>query len=95
MGWAADLLGVKSTDTAVEIRAAYHKRLLELHPDTGGDGADPAQIQRLKEACDLMLASLSDEPCPECKGKGKILAQRGWATTLVECPECKGRGWPE
>jgi len=46
-----DLLGVASTATEAELRTAYKKNALRLHPDKGGD---PEQFQAMKDAYDVL-----------------------------------------
>ena len=47
-----DLLGVGPEATDKQIRAAYRRKAKAAHPDAGGD---PAAIERLKFAHDLLL----------------------------------------
>ena len=45
--WA--ILGVTRSASAVELKAAYHRRARETHPDRGGNAADFRKIQRAYE----------------------------------------------
>ena len=47
------ILGVTRDASAEELKAAYHKRALETHPDHGGD---PEQFRALKSAYDKARA---------------------------------------
>jgi curved DNA-binding protein CbpA len=52
---ARAVLGVGSTATAAEIRAAYRSKMAHAHPDRGGAHADAA---RLTAARDRLLKKL-------------------------------------
>lgn len=47
-----DALGVSPTCQESELRSAYKKKALRLHPDKGGD---PQEFQRMKEAYDVLI----------------------------------------
>jgi hypothetical protein len=53
------LLGVTSRASAADVRLAYRRRALELHPDRGGD---PAQFRALHEAYEEALRRIARKP---------------------------------
>jgi hypothetical protein len=55
--WA--LLGLTSRASVVEVKGAYRRRALELHPDRGGD---PAQFRALHAAYEEALRRLAKKP---------------------------------
>lgn len=49
-----DILGVQPTATVDEIKKAYRKLALKLHPDKNPDN-DPEQFKQLSQACKFVL----------------------------------------
>jgi len=63
------LLGLAATSaTVVEIKAAYKRRILEVHPDKGGD-AD--SFRRVRQAYDRALAQAEKLPPPMQPPRGR------------------------
>ena len=84
MSSAHDTLGVPSTATSEEIKAAYRRLAMKLHPDRGGTHEEFKALQEAYEH--LQRPSV----CPICEGKGKIRVKNGTASTVVNCPRCWG-----
>lgn len=84
-------LGLTTTPTLAELKAAYHKLALEHHPDHGGDAA---KLQAVVEAYDRVKESLEiqAERCGECHGTRIVMVTRGFTTLKLRCPGCKGTG---
>ena len=92
---ARELLGVRSTTTTAELRAAYREALKRWHPDVfpSGSDSDPEavrQTQRLNEAYQFLLANpVSLGPKP---GWGEAPPRRlEWQTDPHELEPV--RGW--
>jgi curved DNA-binding protein CbpA len=49
-----DILGVQPTATVDEIKKAYRKLALKLHPDKNPDN-DPEQFKQLSQACKFLF----------------------------------------
>lgn len=77
-------LGVSSTATQDEIRAAYRRLAMKHHPDRGGDAGTFHKIQMAYEQL------MKPTRCPQCEGKGTIRVKRGAFIDKVHCPRC----WP-
>lgn len=78
-------LGVPADATIAEIKAAYSAKVLENHPDHGGDGT---QLSALKYARDRMLGRagptrVEKSECKICKGTGWV---RGTGFKPDRCP---------
>ena len=67
---ATRLLGVGPTPSADEVRRAFRRHLALAHPDRGGD---PAQVQRLVEARDLLL---EHQPGPDPERPRPLIVRR-------------------
>lgn len=70
-----------------DVKSAFVDRARKAHPDAGNDGAD---IGKMKEARDVLLADLRafEEVCTVCDGKGSV--RRGFVSAT--CRACKGEG---
>lgn len=83
-------LGLPSTATAAEVKAAYREAAQRLHPDKGGDGKEFAALCRAyKEA---MQEAELPVPCIDCRGTGRREVVGGWSSTTVVCLVCSGSG---
>lgn len=49
-----DILGVQPNATVDEIKKAYRKLALKLHPDKNPD-SDPEQFKQLSQACKIFI----------------------------------------
>lgn len=91
MSKATALLGLGEEPTAAEVREAYRKLALIHHPDSGGD---PEKFKVIHDAYTEALEEVANRPCENCKGKGKVPVQLGWAIKEETCPDCGGSGYP-
>jgi DnaJ-class molecular chaperone len=87
-----DLPGVEVT--AADVRGAYKRRALELHPDRGGDPRAFAELTAAKDRALTALERPTPGPgrCQVCRGRGKVERRRGFYAVQVTCPACHGRG---
>lgn len=86
LGEARKILHISNGYTEQTVRDAFFIRLHEQHPDCGGGGGD---IDRLKQARDVMLEKLGVKtPCPQCKGRGTVSLRFG----VIDCTRCEGTG---
>jgi hypothetical protein len=56
---AYHLLGLTHEATPLEVRAAFRRRVIERHPDTGGDAGDKSTVQDLVDAYRLFAGPAS------------------------------------
>jgi len=84
------LLGLSTTATLAEVRLAWKRLAMTLHPDRGGD---PAEFDRTKRAYEL-ASEIAVQPivCEVCKGSGKVVHTRGFSQVKFPCPTCGGLG---
>lgn len=84
------LLGLLPTASAIEVKAAYRRRALELHPDRGGDQAAFAALaaayKRLSQSAPTITRG---GRCSTCRGTGIVLTHRGFHTLRTVCPVCR------
>ena len=76
-----EILGIPSSASDDEVRAAYRKLAMKHHPDRGGS---PEAFQQVKDA----YAKLKLRPCTDCNGKGTIIGRQGIFVTKTACPKC-------
>lgn len=87
--------------TEAEINQAFRAAAKYTHPDTGGDAAQYALVDRAKAAMleyAKRAAPAATPPhggvreCPRCKGARHIMLQRGIRQMRMQCPTCRGHG---
>lgn len=79
---AHGVLGVSSTASQDEIKAAYRRLAMKHHPDRGGS---TDEFQKIKTAYEQLMKPTR---CPQCEGKGTIRVKRGAFVDTVQCPRC-------
>lgn len=95
------ILGVHRGTVLEDIKAAYKKKMWNIHPDRGGDTDAAAEIteayallynkKQLKQHLDEL--SVIGEFCLECSGKGYKYKQRSLTErVLTSCFRCGGQG---
>jgi len=96
------LLGVTVTSTEGELRAARRALAGYLHPDVNADPKATALMASVNAAHAILqdktlrrhyLATLPQEECKKCAGKGATTKQRGFlGVGKTVCIDCKGSG---
>lgn len=76
-----EILGVSDTATYAEIKAAYRRRAMQLHPDRGGSE------EAFNELATAYKKTLR-RPCEMCGGKGIVFEKNGFFKTKKQCPKC-------
>lgn len=76
-----DCLGVLPTATDEELKAAYKRACMQLHPDRGGSVEEFQELQAAFNA-------LKHRVCPECGNTGRITERRGFFVDTYPCPRC-------
>lgn len=88
-------LGVSSTASETEIKAAYRKLAKELHPDTGGSAADAARFAAITQAYEALSNSESraeyDGLSATAQASAGSRTQHG-ASATIEPISCGGCG---
>lgn len=89
-----ELLGLDLSEaTRAAVDESFKRIAPSLHPDTGGDSADPEKLTALVEARDRLLEELARPVrCVECRGEGHTIEMVGFVATKVRCQVCKGAG---
>jgi DnaJ-class molecular chaperone len=72
-----------------EVKQAYRKLAMQMHPDTAVIPTD--EFTSLNDAYKLAVAWAANVPCPHCE-QGKVLLVRGITTLKIPCTFCKGTG---
>lgn len=83
-------LGLTSSATKGEVKAAWKSRVFSLHPDRGGDVNEFIEYRNAYNQA-LKLAKV-DNLCPLCDGKGSVKVLGGWNTLRMPCTLCHGTG---
>ena len=85
------VLGVdRTTATLVELKKKWWELAREHHPDHGGS---PEEFQKMQLAYLVARNMMQKDPCPTCKGTGKITATTGFFTMSSPCAACEGTGY--
>lgn len=93
---AFGVLGLPPTAEWPEIRAAYHARARDSHPDTGR--GDREQFARVSRAYQTLRATedaraAARRRCVGCDGIGRVAVRYGWRVVgTADCPDCGGTG---
>src|SRR4051812_36044648 len=89
------LLGISPAASAEDVRAAFARRVQDVHPDTGGTG-DGLTMRLLVDARDEALAHLGDRGAPRRAGSrsGQDTASRAPSTHGRAHPDPKLSGYP-
>lgn len=98
-------LGVHKAATDAEVRVAYGRLALTLHPDLFDN--EPVKAAKMadlnvaynilkdakrRKAYDVHLA-VTNKPCSTCNGKGAVMKQKGFSKkTAAICGACRGGG---
>lgn len=88
---AMTLLGLPSNDLSEQaVKAAFARRVKEVHPDIASAPSFCTSVSDLKEARDLLLdgMTLQNSACTLCRGDGKVRGIMGWH----KCSACNGTG---
>jgi DnaJ-class molecular chaperone len=84
--------GLDSSATHKELKEAYHRKALEVHPDKGGTPEDFIALRKLYEKAKKKIQPGADATkCFNCEG-GKVTVHRGFQTMLKMCRVCNGKG---
>lgn len=83
-------LGLTSSATAGEVRAAWQRLASIHHPDKGGDAATFARLRHAYTAA-LAWAELP-KVCGTCGGSGRQKVARGFSQITLSCDACSGSG---
>lgn len=106
---ALSKLGLDIQASAEEIKKAYKKMAQRYHPDNG-ETKDQDQFIKITEAYEYLKNRRNEkeegsyeteqgrqEPCPQCKGRGKRKikrkTQRGFMVVSKPCETCNGTGF--
>ncbi len=85
-----EALGLASTATPDEVKAAWRRLAMLKHPDRGGD---PVAFDKLRKAYDeAMVEASAAKPCVRCAGTGQVRHGSGWSSVNLVCPGCEGSG---
>lgn len=76
-----DTLNLAPSATPEEIKLAYKRLVMRLHPDRGGD---PAEFQKVQRAYERLLKN----KCPDCAGTGQLEKRNGAFVVRLPCPRC-------
>lgn len=90
------LLGIPLDASRAEVRAAFRKKAIQAHPDTGGNTADGSAVRDLIDAYQILNSSLMERDEPNSAGRAVPVNQaRGevWAgPSRRQCRECENSG---
>ncbi len=85
-----EALGLASTATPDEVKAAWRDAASRTHPDKGGDAAEFSRLRKAYQ--EALAAAEAPKPCTKCGGNGKIQHANGWAAIDMPCSHCGGSG---
>lgn len=83
-------LGLASSATKAEVKAAWKSKVFSLHPDRGGDVNEFIEYREAYTKA-LKLAT-QDNQCDLCHGKGVVKVIGGWNALTLPCSLCGGTG---
>lgn len=91
MSKSFEALGLTSSASPDEVKAAWRKLAAVHHPDKGGDSAE---FDRLRKTYSEALAEAeAPKTCSKCGGNGKVQHANGWAKIDLVCTHCEGSGY--